>query len=116
VEIVVGLANKGEQESTPWLRFSSLGCSATIFALLDRAANLKLIAAAVRAPQGGLSILSPLLVLSPREKAELFHGGSSNERLRSQSLAGNVSRSTAREGRHSILTGDDLLLGKVAVV
>jgi hypothetical protein len=89
VEIVVGLANKGEQESTLWLRFAPLGGSARHFCALDRAANSK--------PElQGQAFFSFARAFNPR-KAELFHGGSSNERLRSQSLAGNVSRSTARE-------------------
>jgi hypothetical protein len=61
VEIMVGLANKGEQESTPWLRFSPLGGSARHFCALDRAANSK-----AQSSRGKHS--SPLLVLSTREK------------------------------------------------
>jgi len=108
VEIVVGLANEGEQESTPWLRFSPLGGSARHFCALDRARKCEANRCHIQSSRGKHS--SPLLVLSTREKAELFHGGSSNERLRSQSLAGNVSRSTARGAHHSTLTGKEASL------
>jgi hypothetical protein len=69
VEIVVRLANEGEHESTLWLRFSPLDCSARHFCALDRAANSKLIATKIQSSRGMHS--SPVLVLRP-EKAELF--------------------------------------------
>jgi hypothetical protein len=64
VEIVVGLANKGEQESTLWLRFAPLGGSARHFCALDRAANSK-----ARAP--GASILLLCSCFQP-EKSGAF--------------------------------------------
>lgn len=80
VEIMVGLANKGEEESTPWLRFSPLGGSTRHFCALDRAANSK--------PElQGQAFFSFARAFNPR-KAELFYGGSSNERLKKPVVGG----------------------------